>query len=182
MRIPKHLFRGKSAATTVLLILAIAFSQWLEGGSVFTGTNSPSGSGLVAKGRAKLVDGDSLFIGSREVRMVGIDAPEGPQICQRGGRDWRCGDASRSALVRLIGGRSITCEGEKEDRHGRLLATCFAGDVNLNREMVVQGYVVSYGRYRSQERAAKSAKRGLWASNVVFQTPRAWRRANRIGR
>ncbi|MEO1282159.1 MAG: thermonuclease family protein [Pseudomonadota bacterium] len=162
------------------MVAALGLSQWLEGGGwSFLGGSS---NGLVAEGRARLVDGDSLFIGGREVRMVGIDAPEGPQICQRGGRDWRCGDASRQALSKMINGRAIVCEGEKEDRHGRLLATCRLGGKDLNQEMVSQGYAVSYGRYRADERAAKADRRGVWARNVVFQTPKAWRRSNGIGR
>ncbi|MEO1204799.1 MAG: thermonuclease family protein [Pseudomonadota bacterium] len=175
----KGRLRGRPLWLTLLAVAALAVSQWLEGGgwSFLGGTSN----GLVAEGRPRLVDGDSLFIGSREVRLVGIDAPEGPQICQRGGRDWRCGDASRSQLAKLINGRAITCEGEKEDRHGRLLAICSVGGRNLNQEMVAQGYALAYGRYGSDERAAKSGKRGLWASNVVFQTPRAWRRSNGIG-
>lgn len=179
------MFRKRSVWGTLVLIVAVALSQWLDGGLQLPGSNTGQGAGsggLEVAGKARLVDGDSLFIGRREVRMVGIDAPEGPQMCQRGGRNWRCGEAARQALAGFIKGRSIRCLGEKEDKHGRLLGTCEVDGLNLNRELVVQGHVVSYGRYRSEERAAKAAGRGLWARDVQFQTPRAWRRSNGIGR
>lgn len=172
--------RRSLVVTAVLIGLALIGRVLNDGG---LSVSTPEGGGaLVVEGRARLVDGDSLFIGRREVRMVGIDAPEGPQICQRSGRDWRCGEAARQGLARLIAGRSVRCLGEKNDRHGRLLGTCHAGGLNLNREMVRAGHVVSYGRYRSEERAAKADQRGLWGRDVTFQMPRQWRRANRAER
>lgn len=35
-------------------------------------------------GMARVIDGDSLVVAGREVRMQGIDAPEGRQSCRRG--------------------------------------------------------------------------------------------------
>lgn len=183
-RLTGQIRRKPSLAGTILLVVLVALSQYLDGnrGGTRHQGNTPTGGGaLEASGRPRLVDGDSLFIGGREVRMVGIDAPEGPQICQKGGKDWRCGDAARDALKALIGGRSIACRGDEEDQHGRLLGTCEVDGMNLNREMVLRGHVMSYGRYKSEEREAKNAGRGLWSPDVVFQTPRAWRRSNGIG-
>ncbi len=176
-----QLRRKPSLIGTIVLVALIALSQFFDGGGARRDGVSPGGGGLEAAGRARLVDGDSLFIGEREVRMVGIDAPEGPQICRKGGRDWRCGDAARDALKAMIGGRSIVCRGEEQDQHGRLLGTCEVGGVNLNREMVLRGHVLAYGRYKAEERQAKAGGLGLWASDVEFQTPKAWRRSNGIG-
>lgn len=175
--------RRSLGATLILIVLAIIGRVLNDGGLTAHAPDGPDGGSgsLQVEGRARLVDGDSLFIGRREVRMVGVDAPEGPQICQRAGRDWRCGDAARQALATLIGGRSIRCQGNENDQHGRLLGTCYVGSVNLNREIVAGGHAVAYGRYRAEERAAKAAGRGLWGRDVTFQMPRQWRRANRVG-
>ncbi len=54
------------------------------------------------EGRPGSFDGDSFFIGQQEVRMQGIDAPEGRQTCTRDGRDWRCGEEARRTLERLL--------------------------------------------------------------------------------
>ncbi|MEM1371382.1 MAG: thermonuclease family protein [Pseudomonadota bacterium] len=153
-------------------------SRLLEPGTDGRVRDGSSAGPLSVEGRARAVDGDSVFIGRREVRLVGIDAPEGPQICQRNGRPWRCGDASRDALLAMISRQPIRCSGQKEDRHGRLLGTCRLGDKNLNAAMVEQGHAVAYGRYRREERRARESQRGLWAKSVQFQTPRAWRDEN----
>ena len=131
-------------------------------------------------GRASIIDGDSLNVAGREVRLIGIDAPEGPQMCRRGGRNWDCGRASSRELRSLVGGSNVMCEGEKVDRHGRLLATCHVGTVNLNREMVLRGLALSYGRYRAEEGRARRAKSGLWGSE--FKRPKEWRQERGIGR
>jgi len=170
------LLRRRKFVAALVLVGAAVLAQVLDGqgpGGLF---QPPQSGALDVEGRAKLVDGDSLFINGREVRMVGIDAPEGKQFCTLNGKRWACGEASRRTLQGMAGSGQIRCEGEKEDRHGRLLGTCFKGELNLNREMVARGYAVAYGRYKSEERAAREAKKGLWASE--FQRPKAWRRDN----
>ncbi len=126
-------------------------------------------------GRPRLVDGDSFFIGQTEVRMQGIDAPEGRQSCLRDGRPWRCGEDAKRTLQRLMAGAPIRCDIHSKDQHGRGLATCYAATgENLNARMVAEGFAVAFGRYEQEEREAKAARRGIWASE--FERPQQWRR------
>ena len=126
-------------------------------------------------GRPRLVDGDSFFIGQTEVRMQGIDAPEGRQSCLREGRPWRCGEDAKRTLQRLMAGAPIRCDIHSKDQHGRGLATCYAASgENLNARMVAEGFAVSFGGYEREEREAKAARRGIWASE--FERPQQWRR------
>jgi endonuclease YncB( thermonuclease family) len=127
-------------------------------------------------GSARLIDGDSLWVGLYEVRLKGIDAPEGRQTCRRDGAIWRCGDAARDALSHMIERQTVTCDVRDRDRYNRLLADCRAGDRNLNAGMVAAGMAVGYGGYWREEAEAKAARRGLW--NSQFDTPRQWRDAN----
>lgn len=131
------------------------------------------------EGYASVIDGDSLRIGGREVRLQGIDAPEGRQTCSRSGQEWACGKEARRVLQRLIGGQRVICEGLDVDQHERLLALCRAGDTDLNREMVAQGFAVAYGRFKNEERSAESSRKGLWSGE--FMRPRQWRREQNIG-
>jgi len=108
--------------------------------------------------------------------MKGIDAPEGRQTCRRNGALWRCGDAARDALGRMIGRESVTCSVSERDRFGRLLATCRIGDRNLNAAMVAAGMAVAYGSYEREQAAAKAERRGIW--DAEFQMPRQWRDEN----
>ena len=164
---------------TLVLILALAGLQWLQ-----QRTQCPGGGADVpvdgVSGQPRLVDGDSFHLGSDEVRLVGIDAPEGRQACTRGGGSWPCGEESRRTLARLIGGRPVTCRAAERDQHGRLLGICSAEGRELNREMVASGMALAYGNYEREEAAARAAKRGLWSGQ--FERPRDWRRQHGRGR
>jgi endonuclease YncB( thermonuclease family) len=132
------------------------------------------------EGVARLVDGDSFFLDGQEVRLKGIDAPEGRQTCRRAGQLWSCGEDSRRELQRLIAGARIVCHSIERDQHGRLLAYCRAGNRDLNRGMVASGMALSFGGYLKEETAARMARRGLWGSE--FERPRDWRRQHGISR
>ncbi|MBS0237362.1 MAG: thermonuclease family protein [Proteobacteria bacterium] len=131
-------------------------------------------------GPGRPIDGDSLWVNGNEVRLQGIDAPEGRQTCWRGGEVWKCGEDAYLALARAIGGETVTCDVSQRDVYGRLLARCTAGGRNLNAGMVAAGMAVAYGSYNAEEAAARSARRGLWAGE--FDSPAKWRAENKTGR
>jgi len=125
------------------------------------------------EGRARAIDGDSLVLEGSEIRLQGIDAPEARQSCTKNGAAWSCGREAARQLARLMRSGSVRCEAYDRDQHNRLLATCWVGDVEINRRLVEQGWAVSFGRYHAAEREAQNAKRGLWAGE--FDRPRDWR-------
>ncbi len=129
------------------------------------------------QGAARLVDGDSLYVKGLEIRLKNIDAPEGRQKCRRKGRDWLCGKEATRRLRTFIRRRALSCKGDEYDRHRRLLAFCSVGGVEINQWMVREGWAVSFGDYRREERQAKRAGKGIWASQ--FQRPRHWRAEHR---
>jgi endonuclease YncB( thermonuclease family) len=74
---------------------------------------------------ARIIDGDTLAIGSTKIRLERIDAPETDQFCLNGaGARWTCGIEARDKLVEHIAGREITCTLNGMDVYGRFLATC----------------------------------------------------------
>jgi len=127
-------------------------------------------------GNATVIDGDSIRLNGREIRLFGIDAPEYKQTCRTGdnGQLFRCGQKSADRLRKLISINIIKCEGSELDKYDRLLAICWAGDVEINSKMVSDGWAVAFGAYYGQEEAAETARRGLWQGN--FQSPSQWRR------
>ena len=124
-------------------------------------------------GLARVIDGDSLVVAGVEIRLYGIDAPEYRQICLRGRRPWACGIDATYALRTMIGSRRVACASREQDRYGRTIAVCSAGGVELNAAMVAAGNAVAYGAYQAEERTAREARRGIWAS--TFERPAAWR-------
>lgn len=133
----------------------------------------------MVSGTARVIDGDSLRIGQTEIRLKGIDAPEGRQTCERDGATWRCGEAAASELRRLTQNGDVACRIVEKDQHGRSLAFCESEGRDINRAMVLSGAVVDYGHYRQEEAEARAAKRGLW--DGTFERPRDWRRRNNGG-
>ena len=162
----KRLWRIVAGA--VLIVLAVAAERYAPRGGRQSG-DVPNH----ISGRARVIDGDSLHVGGIEVRLQGIDAPEGRQNCRRFGKSWPCGQRSAGKLKSLTRRAQLSCEVSKQDRYGRLLATCHVGRKNINREMVAQGWAVSYGRYKREEAKARQGKRGIWVGE--FERPRAWR-------
>jgi len=132
-------------------------------------------------GRASVIDGDTLEIRGVRIRMHGIDAPESRQTCEADDKQYRCGQKAAFALSDMIGNRSVRCDAKDKDRYGRVVAECFAGNTNLNADMVAQGWALAYRRYSKayvgQEAEAKAAKLGMWRG--TFMAPWDWRKAQR---
>jgi len=127
-----------------------------------------SGTTATFTGVARSIDGDSLYVGDREVRLFGIDAPEYHQTCTRDGRAWACGADAAKQLSSLVTGRPVRCEQVDTDEYGRIVARCAVGGVELNRIMVLTGYAIAYRHYSndyvSAEQTARTYRRGIWAS------------------
>lgn len=133
-------------------------------------------------GIASVIDGDTLDIHGKRIRLHGIDAPESAQICNRQGRSWRCGQASAAALDDYLARRPVSCTAMGEDRYERTIGRCTVGGVDIEAWMVENGWAMdyakySYGEYSGNEQRAKAEQRGIWASE--FQPPWEWRHRNR---
>jgi len=137
--------------------------------------------GFCAQANVKIVDGDSLEIGDDRIRMQGIDAPEYKQSCRnKDGEKYRCGLEALAYLKNLAGDRKIDCRcEEKPDRYKRKLCECFVGNINLNREMVRNGWALTYryDKYKRDENYAKKHKLGIWQGK--FMRPALWRSLQR---
>ena len=56
-------------------------------------------------GPARVIDGDTIAIGTEGIRLHGIDAPESGQSCLRHGVAWQCGAEASQALRELVRSR-----------------------------------------------------------------------------
>lgn len=128
-------------------------------------------------GRARVIDGDSVYVGDVEVRLFGVDAPEAMQTCVFGNASWPCGRQATQALRDLVEGRIVTCDERDQDVHGRVVAVCRQGGVDINAWLVANGWAMAYVRYGHDyveaEAEAKSAKRGMWRGELT--APWDWR-------
>jgi endonuclease YncB( thermonuclease family) len=119
-------------------------------------------------GFAEAIDGDSLRLAGREVRLKGVDAPEIGQYCEnRAGRSYACGVVAKNWMRAQVQRGAVTCGIEGADRYGRLLGLCRLGDQSLNAAMVREGIAVDYGGFRREENEARREERGLWSGRFV---------------
>jgi len=134
------------------------------------------------RGPATVIDGDSIRIADTEIRLYGIDAPEGKQSCIQQGEDWACGETATEALQLIVGDADIHCTWKKQDRYERALATCTREGHDIAELMVDNGIALAYrkysGMYIHDEELAKAERIGLWSG--LFIPPWDWRAGVRL--
>ncbi|MBR0651646.1 thermonuclease family protein [Roseomonas terrae] len=116
----------------------------------------------------RVVDGETLALGDRVVRLAGIAAPMRGEACRRAdGERFDCGGASAAALMRLVDGRPVSCRITGRDAFGRGVGQCESNGTDLSRMLVGNGFAVATGSaMRSAEATARQGDRGLWASRT----------------
>ncbi len=143
----------------------------------------------IISGIAEVVDGDTIKINKKKIRLFGIDAPEKKQLCKKIflsisfislNKNYPCGKISTERLKKRINNKLISCKSSGRDRYKRYIAECFEGKKNINAFMVLNGYAVAYRKYSSKfisyENTAKKEKLGLWAGS--FEMPWEYRKKN----
>lgn len=128
------------------------------------------------------IDGDTLIINyngvQEKVRLVGLDTPE----TKHPSKPVQCFGQEASAKLReIVGGKRVYVEFDstqsQRDKYGRLLLFIFTEDgQNVARTMIGEGYGHEYthnsnphkyqAQFREAEKAAREAKKGLWADNT----------------
>ncbi|WP_133487918.1 thermonuclease family protein [Aliiroseovarius marinus] len=105
------------------------------------------------KGRARVIDGDTLWVGKIKIRLNGIDAPE------RGKARYR---AATQALQKLVAGKIVVCHLNGDKTYDRYVGICYVGEHDLAASVIATGNALdcarySGGRYRKFE--TKDARR-----------------------
>ena len=160
----------------IFLICSVSFSEQ---------TNTFSG-------KAEVIDGDTIRIKEKKIRLFGIDAPELRQTCLIGSDLYYCGKIAKEVLEKYVKGKKINCSYTTLDRYRRILAICrldcflWGDDPNcvkfsLNRYMVRSGNALAYKRYSKRylnsEQWAKNNKLGIWQGD--FENPEEWRKKDK---
>ena len=129
---------------------------------LFTFSFAYSSEKNIAKGKASIIDGDTIIIRDEKIRFAGIDTPEKNKI----GHEF-----SKKKLKEKIGNNIVICIRElKLDPWGRTVAECFIGHESISSFMVKNGYACDYVKYSKKKYAkeqehAKSKKLGIWKMN-----------------
>ena len=116
-----------------------------------------------------VIDGDVITITSKgrviEIRLFGIDTPGKTQAFGQSARNFTGGKAAKGE----IRAEPIT---KTKDNDGRIVAIVFVNGINLNEQIVSQGFGWVYRQYCKEsfcadwlklEADAKASHKGLWA-------------------
>jgi endonuclease YncB( thermonuclease family) len=117
----------------LLFVLAFTFTTAVEAKDI--------------KGTARVIDGDTLWLGNVKIRLNGIDAPE------RGQARFR---EATNALQRLVAGQTVLCRLNGDKTYDRWVAVCYVGKTDLAAAVIATGNALdcrrySGGRYRKFE-------------------------------
>lgn len=124
----------------------------------------------------KVSDGDTVTLldsdnTQHKIRLHGIDAPEKGQPY---------GDKSKEYLSNMIAGKTVTVYVKGTDQYKRTLGVIYLGEVNINAEMIANGYAWNYHYskdifYIKLQDQARQKKLGLWNDKNPVD-PWAWRK------
>lgn len=129
----------------------------------------------------RVVDGDTIEVNSKKIRLFGIDAPEMGQPRKRNNAPYNCGAASKGHLDFILTDTNVECDDKGKDKWGRFISVCKAEGEDISRLMVRHGWALAYRKfsaaYVSDEEFARSNKLGMWAKE--FSTPSEWRKSKK---
>lgn len=130
------------------------------------------------RGIAKIINGDTLEMHGRYLKIYGVDAPEPNQTCADGkGRSYYCGKEAARWLKSWISGYEIECHVIQQDARGNMIGTCAIGQYDIGAALVNAGWAVANtkttGIYLPYEQQAQENGRGLWQGQ--FYKPWDWR-------
>ncbi|MCC5957089.1 MAG: thermonuclease family protein [Natronohydrobacter sp.] len=143
-------------------------------------------------GPARIIDGDTLDIAGKRIRIGGIDAPERNERCRdAAGRAWRCGAWATEQAKRLVAGQTLTCLDLGERTHDRIVGRCYLGGRDLAVTLIELGAArpcLRFARAQGQDQTylqaqavAKAEQAGIHAgplnpeASFCDPTPRAER-------
>ncbi|MBX3428451.1 MAG: thermonuclease family protein [Hyphomonadaceae bacterium] len=114
-------------------------------------------------GVATVIDGDTIEIHGRRIRISGVDAPERGKMCG----NINVYQRASLALSDQIGRQSVSCELSGNDRYGRAVGLCRVSGVDVAEQTTRAGWTRDWPRYSGrayadEEAEARSARRGIW--------------------
>ena len=127
----------------------------------------------------RIVDGDTLVLlvdeKQHKIRLSDLDTPEKKQPF---------GTRAKQALSELAFGKQARVVEVTTDRYGRIVGRVYVDGIDVNRELVAQGFAWVYRKYSNDaellrlEAEAKQKGSGLWADPNPIP-PWEWRRGRR---
>jgi endonuclease YncB( thermonuclease family) len=136
--------------------------------------------------RARALDGDTV---ATDFRLLGVDAFERRQLCERDGACWACGKAAQDSAAHFLGRGDASIRLSRGASYGRPVATVSVGGADLGEWMIRQGLAIPQPQFLGKDRVraqlydrafaeAKRSRAGALAGKWI--EPAQWRRGRRL--
>ena len=135
---------------------------------------------------ARALDGDTVAV---DFRLLGVDAFERRQLCQRSSGCWECGKSAQDFAANALRSKTATIRLTPSSSYGRPVATVTVDGKDLGERMIRAGLAVPEARYlrgdpvRARQYGAafedaKSRRAGALAGTWI--EPYRWRQGDRL--
>ena len=172
----------KVLSILILLFISIVFASYCYAET------------MTIKGKARVIDGDTIEINGEKIRLACIDTPESnyrgkAQYCLDNETD--CGMLAKKALWEAVRNKTVICEYTKRDVYGRILGFCqeyfwnyyYNYEGTYNYRLVENGYAWYYDggkECKPYKKAFENAEKlglGLFHDAIGgFKEPKLWRK------
>jgi endonuclease YncB( thermonuclease family) len=136
--------------------------------------------------RARALDGDTVAV---DFRLLGVDAFERRQLCQKADGCWECGKTAQDFAANVLRSRNATIRLTPSASYGRPVATVVVDGQDLGERLIQAGLAVPETqylrndparatRYRSAFTEAKAQRAGAFAGKWI--EPSQWRHGARL--
>lgn len=130
-------------------------------------------------GVSNVVQGDTITLAGRVVKLFGVASPEISQTCaDASGRGYRCGQQSIAWLSGWLANHQVKCHIVSENKSGLLTGVCMLGPYDIGAAIINAGWAVANTKqtqiYIDYQNQASQNKRGLWQGN--FYMPWDWQK------
>ena len=135
---------------------------------------------------ARALDGDTI---AADFRLLGADAFERRQLCERAGSCWECGKAAQDLAARTLREGDAQIHLSPKASYGRPVASVTVNGRDLGEIMIAAGLAIPQpqflkaepqraDRYARALSGAQSRRAGAFAGNWI--DPGRWRRGERL--
>ncbi len=115
--------------------------------------------------RARALDGDTI---AADFRLLGVDAFERRQLCERNGSCWECGKAAQDLAARTLRDNTATISLTAGSSYDRPVATVIVNGRDLGELLIRAGLAVPQPQYLRSDQARAALVRLVIDDGVVL--------------